>query len=238
MRLQRQHLTSYRTLWFRSKSSLMVPRLFVPFTFSFSPDYHSWLDPNTSAGAYQYAQWELELGRSDEGHVHRHLVFFCRAEHQLLFARIEPRRFRVLAKNGMDATETSQEQEQQIVRRAAGYAEFQPSASCAEDERGDCQWLRSVLLQRCVAPSRCFMTCTIFKSILTLVRVAHASITSVDSSATPSALQTVVVSDPHVMAQLLHDNSLNKPARPDYIHFRQVSTHHQLCPSPLCICCC
>ena len=76
------------------------------------------------------------------------------------------------------------------------------------------------------------------QNYLTLVRVAHASITSADSSATLTALQTVVVSDPHLMAQLLHDNSLYKPARPDYIHFRQVSTHHQLCPSPLCICCC
>ncbi|KAL0023129.1 hypothetical protein WJX77_004743 [Trebouxia sp. C0004] len=34
--------------------------------------------------------------------------------------------------------------------------------------------------------------------------------------------QTVVVSDPYLMAQLLHDNSLYKPARPDYIHFRQL----------------
>ncbi len=33
------------------------------------------------------------------------------------------------------------------------------------------------------------------------------------------------------MAQLLHDNNLYKPARPDYIHFRQVSTHHQVLPA-------
>ncbi len=69
---------------------------------------------------------------------------------------------------------------------------------------------------------------------LTVVRVVHASVTSADSSATPAALQTVVVTDPHLMAQLLHDNSLYKPARPDYIHFRQVSTHHQVLPA-LCL---
>jgi hypothetical protein len=32
---------------------------FVPCSFSFSPNYHSWLDPNTSAGAHQSAQWEV-----------------------------------------------------------------------------------------------------------------------------------------------------------------------------------
>ena len=42
----------------------------------------------------------------------------------MLFARIECRRSRVLAKNGMDATGTSTEQKQQSVRRAAGHAEF------------------------------------------------------------------------------------------------------------------
>ncbi len=147
----------------------------------------------------------------------------------MLFARIECRRSRVLAKNGMDATETSTEQKQQSVRRAAGHAEFQSAASCAEDERGDCRWLRGVLLQRSVAPSRCSMSCTIFKK-RTPMRVAHSSITGADSSANPTAhaLQTVVVSDPHLMAQLLHDNNLYKPARPDYIHFRQVSTYRQV----------
>ena len=70
------------------------------------------------------------------------------------------------------------------------------------------------------------------------MRNAHVSVTSADSSANPSALQTVVVSDPHLMAQLLHDNNLYKPARPDYIHFRQVSTHPQIYPSPLCVRCC
>ena len=82
----------------------------------------------------------------------------------MLFARTDFRRSRVLAKNGMDATETSTEQKQQSVRRAAGHAKFQPAASCAEDKRGDCQWLRGVLLERFVAPSRCSMSCT-FKVI-------------------------------------------------------------------------
>ena len=43
-------------------SKLMVSKhilKFLPFSFSFSPNYHSWLDPNTSAGAHQSAQWEV-----------------------------------------------------------------------------------------------------------------------------------------------------------------------------------
>lgn len=107
-------------------------------------------------------------GRSDERDVYRNLVFRCRAKHHLLFARIKCWRFRVLGKNGMDATEASKEQQQQSVRWTAGYVELQSAASGAEDERGDCQWLRSVLLQRSVAPSRCTMSCTIFEIICPL----------------------------------------------------------------------
>lgn len=37
-----------------------------------------------------------------------------------------------------------------------------------------------------------------------------------------TCLQIVVVTDPGLIAQLLHDKSLHKPVEPDYAHFRQV----------------
>ena len=39
-------------------------------------------------------------------------------------------------------------------------------------------------------------------------------------------LQDVVITDPYLMAQILHDTNLYKPAKPDYIKFRRVSTHY------------
>ena len=39
-----------------------------------------------------------------------------------------------------------------------------------------------------------------------------------------NGLQTVVISDPHLIDDLLHDTRLYKPAEPDYINFRKVGT--------------
>lgn len=36
-------------------------------------------------------------------------------------------------------------------------------------------------------------------------------------------LQVLVITDPYLMMQLLHNKALLKPAQPDYIQFRQAS---------------
>ena len=35
-------------------------------------------------------------------------------------------------------------------------------------------------------------------------------------------VQFVVITDPRLLSQLLHDKSLHKPVEPDYAHFQQV----------------
>ncbi len=40
-------------------------------------------------------------------------------------------------------------------------------------------------------------------------------------------LQMVVVSEPRLVAQLLHNTNLAKPTQPVMVHFRQVSLHLQ-----------
>lgn len=50
------------------------------------------------------------------------------------------------------------------------------------------------------------------------------AIESTDSINSLFDLQVLVVTDPYLMIQLLHNKALLKPPQPDYIQFRQVST--------------
>ena len=138
----------------------------------------------------------------------------------------------------MDAETTSKSDPQLFVWRTVGNADFQPLTSNAEAERSSRWRIWGVLLQHDMATGGC--SCLLKCSLRALPEADMPHVCSNTHRDRHSGLQTVVISDPHLMDDLLHDTRLYKPAEPDYINFRKVGMSLQPCsiskPFPHTVC--
>ena len=123
----------------------------------------------------------------------------------------------VMAENSLDVAKVAKGHQKLLVRRCRDDADPEPSASPSNSERGCGERLWCILREHTMGTG-VFAYCQKSHHVLQCWSATGTSPITMN-------LQDVVVTDPFLMAQILHDKDLYKPAEPDYIKFRKVSTH-------------